>query len=99
MSTTREYLHFDCAHAPQHEAEFRRLLYGKMTWLCLAHSDYHALREAKEFTAARGLTAVKDMSEWVKAHPMGKGRMHGAFLEQFNRTSGRRGRIPGEDDE
>lgn len=103
----REYLHFDCAHAPQHLADFRRIVNGRWLWLCKAHSEFHAVQEAKAYCAERGLLTTDQMREWIKKHPPMRGRMHGPFLDRYRADSERaerrttfvRDRIPGEDDE
>ncbi len=94
----------DCAYAGcRNDAILRVQTPTGWANMCKHHDDLYTLGKAKEYTAQHGLKVVGDMRHWIKGREIGKGQMHGAFKEAFERNKpGRlsvRERVPGEDDE
>ena len=54
---------------------------------------------ALQDSAALPNTTPEQMLDWTKGKAIGRGKMHGAFLENYLRSHPQPERIPGQDDE
>lgn len=58
-----------------------------MANMCSSHGDMYHLAMCKQFTAGLGLKTRQDLIDFCRNHPFGKGKMHGEFLRQHQKSA------------